>query len=186
LTIGVGKSENCCPPPDWVGCRGNSDRSPTPSPADGKINEVGDLIFKRTQAGQIFSEFRSRPWSREFRDSLPFHSGGRKGQKQTAFPSAVSRDIPTVGNIDEVGSGLSFERKARQGFSDYHHRWLPGGSATTASRTPQRVQFALQQVKYNYHRRQSDVGFTSAGAADGGTGFVYGLERVHNRVHNKR
>ena len=46
------------------------------------------------------------------------------------------------------------------------------------------VRFAEEDVQSSAEATRR--GFHLGGAADGGTGFLYELERVHNGVHNKR
>ena len=60
---------------------------------------------------------------------------------------------------------------------------MPGG---TAPRTPQEgpIRHAEEGVQSSAGGNQTWV--SPRWAADRGTGFVYGSERVHNRVHNKR
>ena len=54
-----------------------------------------------------------------------------------------------------------------------------------AGRIPLRIRlWALQNRTYNHQRRLTRCGFHLGGAANGE--LAYGLERLHNKVHNKR
>jgi hypothetical protein len=149
----------------WIGSAAVRARilSITPSPQMAKSTNVGDLVF-------AFRQRRGR-YSRNFvpglESGIPRFSALPLGRDERVkagkpFPLCIARHpdgwqyrrrrfwplVQTEGEASILGLSPQVPSK-----------WQP----TTAPRTPQRVQFALQKMTYNLSGRQTDLGYTSEG-----------------------